>query len=118
MPDTCLARLGRPACFDDGDHLAPAGDVVAGTRWRHGAEDVLLALLKVGLGREVLEEERIGKATLPVVVLVADVVELPADLLDADLGESEIDEDERNEQSALDHLDHETESRRHEDDSV
>ena len=89
-----------------------------GARWRHGSEDVLLALLTVGLGREVLEEERIGIATLPVVVLVADVVELPADVLEADLGKAEIDEDEGHEQSAFDHLEHQAEGRRHEDDPM
>src|SRR3990172_7229848 len=92
------ARFRRPPFLDDRDHLAPTGDVVAGAGWRHGPEDVLLALLMVGLRREVLEEERIGIATLPVVIVVADVVELPADLLEADLGKAEIEEDEGNEQ--------------------
>src|SRR5271166_2023181 len=118
MPDMSLARFDGPASFDDGDHLAPAGDVVVGTGWCHGPKDVLLAHLESGLGREVTKEERIGVTTLPIFVLVADVVELPADLLEADLGKSEIDEDERNEQRALDHLDHQAEGRCNEDDPM
>src|SRR5262245_4033182 len=118
MPGAPLARLGRAPPLDDRDHLPPAGDLVAGARGRHEAEDLLLALLERGLGPGVAEEERIGMATLPVVVLVADVVQLPADLLEADPGISEVGEDEGDEQGALDDLDHEAESRRDEDDPM